>query len=454
MAAGKIDLKARLGKKSLAPEGAGAPSPSGMPPGQGLPGQGFPGQGIPGQGAPGQGIPGQGFPSQAAPQGLPGQGLPGQGLPGQGIPGQAPVGLGGPNLGGPAPGQPRPSAPVGPGGFPPPAGMAPQRPAPGASIPAPPGFNRGPSQAPVAAPVAARPAVVAHAAPQGIKLDADDLMQAQKASSSKAKVLALGAGLVALVIGFGIGSLYNGNQGAKAAMEGAGLLVQEIGAANEKATEMNDLLKAAAKKIKEGAFPSEEVEKLGGLDIPFDGSNLMNKGIGRYNATAMTLLLQYSTAVQNVKDQKDKVRRLLGGLKGHLEAAAAERTNPQFHWGVKLESTPMGPIGKMQLIKPVPIKDPKDDKYRWPKEFEAGSGKLARYDGSELKGDSFTVPVEPETETLVCPENIAFRAMGALLDTSKDLEGDQTPGHERAGVIDIGNKTVELLKKINSGGGA
>lgn len=288
----------------------------------------------------------------------------------------------------------------------------------------------------------------------GIKLDTEDLLQAQKASSSKAKVLALGAGIVALVVGFGVGSLYTGNEGAKAAMQGAGLLVQEISTANEKAAEMNELLKAAAKKIKGGAFPAEEVEKLGALDIPFDGSNLMNKGIGRYNSTAMTLLLQYSTAVQNAKDQKDKVRRLLGGLKGHIEAAQAEKSNPQFHWGVKVESTPMGPIGKMQPIKPVPIKDAKDDRYRWPKEFEFGSTKLARYEGGELKGEAFMIPVEPETEAAVCPENIAFRAMGAVLDTSRDLEGDQTPGNERAGVIELGNKTMELLKKINSGGGA
>jgi hypothetical protein len=438
MAAGKIDLKARLGKKSLAPEGAGAPSPSGMPPGQGLSG------GLPGQGLPGPSIPGPGH----VPHGM---------GPGPGVP------LGGPGPAAAPPAASRPpAAPLGgpAAGFPAPAGMAPQRPAPGSSIPAPPGFGRGPSQAPAgapvasAAPVAARPAVVAaRPAPQGIRLDAEDLAQAQKASSSKAKVLALGAGLVALVVGFGVGSLYNGNQGAKAAMEGAGLLVQEIGAANEKATEMNELLKAAAKKVKAGGFPAEEVEKLGALDIPFDGTNLMNKGIGRYNPTAMTLLLQYSTAVQNAKDQKDKVRRLLGGLKGHIEAAAVERANPQFHWGVKFESTPMGPVGKMQLIKPVPIKDAKDEKYRWPKEFEAGGSKLARYEGEELKSDPFTIPVEPETEALVCPENLAFRAMGALLDTSKDLEGDQTPGSERAGVIELGNKAMESLKKINSGGG-
>lgn len=111
----------------------------------------------------------------------------------------------------------------------------------------------------------------------------------------------------------------------------------------------------------------------------------------------------------------------------------------------------MGPIGKMQPIKPVAIKT-KDDKYRWPKEFEFGTSKLARYEGGELKGDAVMIPVEPETETAVCPENIAFRAMGAVLDTARELEGDQTPGHERAGVIDLGKKTIELLKKINTGG--
>lgn len=333
---------------------------------------------------------------------------------------------------------------------------------PGGSIPAPAGFGPkppAPAAAPSAAPgpIAQKPAIVAARpahAPQGIKLElGEEVLQAQRASNSKARVMALGAGIVALIIGFGVGSLYTGNEGAKAAMEGAGLLVQDIEAANQKAMEMNELLKEAAKKIKGGTFPADEVEKLGAIDIPFDGSNLMNKGIGRYNSTAMTLLLQYSTAVQNAKDQRDKVRRLLGGVKANLEAQAAAKANPSFHWGVILQPTPMGPIGRMQPIKHVLIKDPKDDKYRWPKEFEFGANKQARYEGAELKDAPVMVPVEPETEALVCSENLAIRAMGALLDTSKDLEGDETPGAERAGVIALGRKASELLKKINTGGG-
>jgi hypothetical protein len=432
MAAGKIDLKARLGKKSLAPgEIPAGASPSGMPPGhqpQGAP----PGMGgVAGPGGQGFGAPPAGFGPP------PGAGAPPQRPPSMAAPG-SPMGGGI---------QPSPGIPVGQ-----------PRPAPGGSIPAPAGFGpkpTAPSAAPAVNPATARPApVAARPAPQGIRLDlGEEVLQAQRASSSKARIMALGAGVVALVVGFGVGSLYNGNQGAKAAMEGAGLLVQDINAANEKAMEMNELLKNAAKKIKGGAFPAEEVEKLGALDIPFDGSNLMNKGIGRYNSTAMTLLLQYSTAVQNAKDQRDKVRRLLGGVKTTLEAQAAAKANPSFHWGVTLQPTPMGPVGKMQPIKPVLVKDAKDEKYRWPKEFEFGSSKMARYEGGELKEDAVMIPVEPETEAMVCSENLAMKAMGALLDTSKDLEGDETPGSERAGVIELGRKTMELLKKINSGGG-
>ena len=417
MAAGKIDLKARLGKKSV------APSP-GVPPAGGagqVPGSMGP---APGSMAPGSMAPGSRpsthmgpGPQMQRPQGGPQPG------PGMGLPSHAP---------------------------------SPQRPPAGASIPAPPGFGArpptgqrpAPSAAPAqTAPVGAPPAVSAQPVrPQSIKIDmSDEVIQAQRAGRSKVKLLAAATAIVGAVLGYGIGSLVKGNEGAQAAVQGAGLLVGDISKANETATELNELLKAAAKKVKGGEFPADEVEKLGAIDIPFDGSNLMNKGIGRYNSTAMTMLLQYSTAVQNVEDQKDKVRRLLGSIKPYLDNLKAEKENPMFHWGVKLDKTPSGAVGTMTLIKPFPAKE------RWPSELEFGKTKLERYGWGDPKADSVVVPVDPGSETMVCPENIAFRVIGALMDTSKELEGDPTPGHERAGVIELGNKTMEQLKKIGSG---
>ena len=413
MAAGKIDLKARLGKKSLAPS-PGVPPAGGAAPG-----------GAPG---PGSAAPGSMAPGSRAPQS--------QNFPG-------------------GPAMQRPSAGAGMGG----GSYAPgqqQRPIGGSSIPAPPGFGpkppapgqQRPTSGPAPSPGAGSPPVASAqpVRPQSIKVDmSEEVMQVQRAGRSKVKVLAAATAIVGAILGYVLGTLVKGNEGAQAAVQGAGMLVGEIDKANEVATELNEVLKSAAKKVKAGEFPAEEVEKLGAIDIPFDGSNLMNKGIGRYNSTAMTMLIQYSSAVQDIEGQRDKVRRLLGSVKPYLATLKEEKEKPMFHWGVKLDKTPSGAVGTMTLIKPFPAKE------RWPSELEFGKTKLDRYGWGDPKGDSVIVPIDPSSETRVCPENIAFRVIGALMDTSKALEGDETPGQEQTGVIELGQKTMEQLKRIGSG---
>ena len=321
------------------------------------------------------------------------------------------------------------------------------------SIPAPPGFGpKQPPQAAAQAPVQARPVVQ----PQAIRVDmSDEVVEAQRRGRSKVAVLAAITAIIGGMMGFGMGQLVKGNEGAKAAVEGAGLLVKEVSDANAKANELNELYKEAAKKVRAGKFPADEIEKLGAIDIPFDGSNLMNKGIGRYNATAMTLLLQYSTAVADAKDQKDKIRRLFGAAKPTFDTIAAEKEKPNFHWGVALTSTPMGPVASVMPIKPVPIQDKEKKAYRWPSQFETPDGKkkLDRFtSGDPLKGDPAVIPVDPDGESAVCPQNLQFRLMGALVDASRGLQGDDTPGNEKAGVISMGDKLMDQLRKIGSAG--
>lgn len=421
----KIDLKARLGRKSVGP--ASGPAPGAAAPGSMAPGSAPP-SGMPGPGA----VHGSVAP---APSGFPASGIPGSqpaGAPVQssmrpvgGVPGAAP-------------------------GF----GGAQQQVRPGvSSIPAPPGFGpKQPPQAAAQAPVQARPVVQT----QAIRVDmSDEVVEAQRRGRSKIAVLAAVTAIIGGLMGFGMGQLVKGNEGAKAAVEGAGLLVKEVSDANTKANELNELYKEAAKKVRAGKFPSEEIEKLGAVDIPFDGTNLTNKGIGRYNATAMTLLLQYSAAVADAKDQKDKIRRLFGAAKPTFDTIAAEKEKPNFHWGVSLTSTPMGPVASVLPIKPVPIQDKEQKSYRWPGQFETPDGKkkLDRFTGGDpFKGDPTVIPVDPDGESAVCPQNLQFRLMGALVDASRGLQGDDTPGHEKAGVLTMGDKLLDQLRKIGSAG--
>lgn len=280
----------------------------------------------------------------------------------------------------------------------------------------------------------------------------EEVLQAQRAGRSKTMMLAGATAVVGLVIGYGIGGLAKGNEGAKAAVVGAESLIKEVDEANIKVQELNDVLKAAANKVKENEFPSAEIEKLGGIDIPFDGTNLTNKGIGRFNPSAVTMLLQYSNSVAAIEDQRDKLRRLFGAVKENFDAAAKERTNPMVHWAVTIGDGPGGKWAKVQPLadKSFAVADKTKQGYKWPSELEVGKTKLSLYaKGDPESGNYF--PIDPGTEKSVCPENLQFRLMGALLDLGNTIQGDSTPGHEVDGVIAQGDKLMEQLKKIGGG---
>jgi hypothetical protein len=284
--------------------------------------------------------------------------------------------------------------------------------------------------------------------PAAIRLEmGEEVAEARRQGRSKIYILVAGVFAVALGIGYGVGGLSEANKGAEAALAGSKAMIEDVTTANAKVTEMSELLKSAANNLKAGKFPSEEIEKLGGLDIPFDGKNLMNKGIGRYNQTATTLLFQYTTAVANAHEQKDKVRRLFGGMKSAWEGAQAQKATPTVRFGVAIASGNSGPVASITPIKSFAAKD------KWPGDLELGDGKKkSRYDGGDpTKGDGVLIPLEPGGEGAVCPENpINVRLMGALLDTARDLSGDNTPGQEKPGVIDVGNKLIDQLKKIGA----
>jgi hypothetical protein len=300
------------------------------------------------------------------------------------------------------------------------------------------------------APIAAKPA-----RPQAIKLEmGEEVIQAQKANRSKTMILAAATALVGLAIGYGIGGLVKGNEGAQAAVVGAEQLVKEIDEANLKIAELNDVLKAAAGKLRENQFPSAEIEKLGGLEIPFDGTNLTNKGIGRYNAAAVTMLLSYSNSVAAVKDQRDKLRRLFGAFKEPFESQVKEQQNPIVHWSVVISDGPGGKWAKMAPLgdKAFAVADKSKQGYKWPAELEVNKSKVELYGGKGEPTTTHYFPVDPSTERTVCPENLQFRLMAALVDLGNTIQGDQTPGHEVDGVIAQGEKLMDQLRKIGGAG--
>jgi len=350
------------------------------------------------------------------------------------------------------------SAPAaGPGGsIPPPAGV----PKP-SGIPAPPFQSGGGSARP--APMvdasnpygAMAPAAAPVAAAQTIRIDmGDDVMRAQRGGKMKVLVLALITAGIGGFVGFTLGGASERNAGATAAMQGAQDLTKDVDAANAKIGELADILKSAREKLAKAQFPDDEVSKLGALNIPFAGSNLAGKSIGRFKADVLTMLVDFASASSEANDNKGDLQRLLSGNKKGVQEFLDSQTKPQVRWSVIVSPTGVGPLASMQPV-PTPFPLGSEDKKTWPDSFDLMAGGKKTTVKRYQKGDAATedptfIPVDPSTQGAVCPSDVLVKLRGRLSDLEETLRGNQTPGEEKTGLLESGQALAKKLKQIGA----
>lgn len=354
------------------------------------------------------------------------------------------------------------SAPSGPS-IPPPVGL------PKPAIPAPP-FGSSPSQP-------ARPQVDAsnpysaisadqapvRAEPQAIKIEmTEEVVAAQKKGRAKIVVLAAITAVIGGLLGYAFGGSRARNEAAQAAVTGAEELAKEVEDANSKIDELAEVLKAAQGKLKDSKYPEEEVQKLGAIDIPFKGANLTGKGVGRFKADIVTMLVSYASGAHEANEGKDKIRSLLSSAKPAIEDLLAQQTTPKVRWATYIENGPGGPWMSMQPLPEPFLVEKKDDKnYKWPVEFKIPQGgktfTLKRYssgDPTKAKaGEPYIVPINPATQNSVCPSDIQTRLVRELRSLEEVLRGDPTPGQEKDGLMTTGSQLVDKLKNVGRPGG-
>jgi hypothetical protein len=266
-------------------------------------------------------------------------------------------------------------------------------------------------------------------------------------------VLAAGTAVVGGLLGFAIGGLSERNSAAATAVVGAKALAAEVEAADAQVTQLSQTLGAAAKALKDGKYPEAEVKALGAINIPFDGSNLAGKGIGRFKPQLVTLLINYATAATKANAQKDKIRSLLSVSKAGVEDLLAQNTAPQVRWGLTLQSGPQGPWGALSALgTPFAVGDKQAG---WPAQLETSDGKSSfrRYTGGDpTRGGEGgqMIPVAPQTQAAVCPTDTIVRLRRELSDMQKVVNGDETPGQELQGIVELGEA---IKKQLNSIGG-
>lgn len=292
------------------------------------------------------------------------------------------------------------------------------------------------------------PAQVRVAAP-AINFEGDEEFAAvRRGSRTKIMVLAGVAALVGAVLGFAVGGLNERNSVAEAAVIGAKTLIAEIDAANAEVTKLAEVLKSANKTLIDGKFPENEVKDLGAINVPFDGSNLSGKSIGRFKPQLITMLINYAESTAKANAQKDKIRGLLSFSKEGVEDLLNQKTNPQVRWGVVVQQGPQGPWAAMTTVPAAFSVNPEKGKGGgWPAEFQAGEKSYKRYTGGAAD-DNQLIPVAPNTHSAVCPADTMVRLRRELSDMQKVLNGDDTPGSESEGIVQMGEAIKKQLAAI------
>ena len=301
------------------------------------------------------------------------------------------------------------------------------------------------AMAPQAAPV--------RAAPTSITIEMDDeFRRAQKSGRSKVFILSLITAAIGAGLGFAGGGISERNKAADAAVVGAGELTTKVEATTKKAAELADILKSAKEKLSKSTFPDDEVSKLGAINLPFTAADLNGKGIGRFNGATLSMLIDFSTIVDKVNDQKEKLQNVLSGNKKAVQDFLASQTKPQVRWSVVVGNGPGGPWATMQPV-PTPFLAKDGDKPKWPDDIRIPVGDkqavLKRYNsGNPISEDGLFIPVDPATQGSVCSTSVVTTLRRELGDLEEVLRGNQNPGEEKAGLLDAGDKLGKKLKQI------
>jgi hypothetical protein len=291
------------------------------------------------------------------------------------------------------------------------------------------------------------------ARPQEIRVDMEEVRAAQRSGRGKVMALALVTAIVGGVMGFAFGGGSERAKGADAAIQGAKDLLKEVDDSNKQITDLAETLKSARTKLlQKGAYPQEEVTKLGAINIPLKSTSLADKSIGRFKRETLTMLIDFTAAVEEANDQKEGLQRLLSSasLKDYVE----EQKTPKVRWIGYVGGGPGGPwisLEPLQKDKAFPAAT------GWPAELEFKGEKdkiekVKRYSSGDPTGSEPPfLPVNPQSQGGVCPSDVVGSLISQLMKMETVLRGDNTPGVDKTGLIERGQKLSEMLKKIGKG---
>jgi hypothetical protein len=128
---------------------------------------------------------------------------------------------------------------------------------------------------------------------------------------------------------------------------------------------------------------------------------------------------------------------------------------PKIRWGATVANGPGGPWLSMIML-PDPFLAKENGK-TWPETFKVADGQkkidVKRYaKGDPMGGDPVLVPVNPQSQSGVCPADAMVRLRGRINELEEVLRGNETPGEEKEGLLEVGRKLHEALNKVGGPG--
>ena len=342
-------------------------------------------------------------------------------------------------------GVPGPSIPVPTPSVRPPSGIAPP---PGISpgIPLPP-FAQRPSQREAPQKLSG--------AQQTIKVEVgEEIHEERKKAGKRTAIYAVLTLLLGLGAGFAIGGQKAQSDAGARGVKTAGDMEKEVKASNDKVKELGEKLQEAYEKLGKKEFPTELAATLGGLNLPFDAGNLDKPGVGNLGK-ALRPLLRYTKDVQELNEDKDQLKNVLGAVQAAAEKAWKEEKEPIVNYSVFFR--PEGSKGIVAEL--VPNKEPFPIGKDFPKEYtitkleqnKPVEKKATRWVKGDLTGsDPIAVPVDPKSMAGFTSEVLIQRLNKAIYDVRLILEGNsEDPTKPIPGLLKDGDELANELHKAS-----
>lgn len=329
-----------------------------------------------------------------------------------------------------------------------------------ASVPLPaPGLGTGIPLPPFPQPVPPREAAPKPTAQQQtIKVEVGvEILAARKAASKRTALYATLTALLGIGTGFAVGVAQERAARGNLAVKSAGDLEREVKAANEKLGELGEKLQEAEGKLGRKEFPAELATALGGLTIPFEPQNLEKPGIGNMGK-ALRSLMRYTSAVEELNEDRERLRNVLVSFQPRAEKAWKEENEP--HVGFSVIFRPERDKGMMAEL--VPNRDPFRLGADFPSEYtvlapEMAQGqrrsvekKVKRWVRGDLTGgDPIAVPVTPQTMAFAADKVVPQLRLG-IEELLGVLRGKNMGTHlETNGLIKDGADLADELHKLS-----